>query len=456
MKLTVDVFKLSILMGFSTIAACSGTSRYPNDSSVNVPALVPANSALTKDVAQAPSTMGLQSVTSSLGRIGLFQVFDSLMTAAQRTAAGPRYDLVWGAKYPPSQWSVNHPSIVTTLYSALENSDSSHDLAYYKTYHPDWILYNCTANGTPTHVIAYMGSGTAVPLDIHNPAVVNFQVRTLKVPPAIAGGYNALAIDQVVFRNFMGGNAGSGSYACGVWENTRFVKHYTSKTDTHWALDVVNWFKAAKNILSTDPVIAPHHLKLVINHPASDIAGAYEQQLLANVDGSLSEVGFSDYGNYKYLPELFKTALDYMMYAQAHGVTALAIDKFVQATPLTPVQREWAVATYLMANNGNAFLFATYSGRGKRGYDLLNYYPEYDSNIGKPCGAVTGGPVLYERKFQNGLVVVNPSMSKVSMALSPSQTKYRDIEGRAVSNPLIAPATDAFVLLAPVIGTGCR
>ncbi len=536
-----NIFKFLILVCFSTVAACSGSSETSSVSSVNVPPLISDNPALStytsrpavvtnsayvtiqgvmlsnyythvviklpsgkqvivytselksarvgntvsatgyfnsKGIFQAasahvvtgptaapslaPTTAPLPRPTNppgatiSLGHIGLFQVFDSLMTSAQRTAAGPRYNLVWGARWPPSEWSVNNRSIITTLYSALELSDSAHGLAYYQAHHPDWILYNCTGNGTPTHVVAYMGGTPGLtPLDIHNPAVTSFQVRTLKVPPAIRDGYTGLAIDQVLFFNFMGGNAGPGSYACGVWQNGTFVKRYASKSDSRWALDVVNWLKTAKNILATDSTIAPHHLKLVVNHPSGTISNVYEQQLLASVDGSLSEVGFSAYGQYKTEPRLFKTTVDYMVYAQAHGVTALVIDKFVQPGPLTPIQREWAVATYLMGNNGNALLFATYTGRGKRGYDITNYYPEYDIQLGGYCGPVTGGPAIYERKFQNGLVIVNSSASPFSVALSRTQETYRDIEGRAVKNPLVVPATDGFVLLAPVAGTGC-
>lgn len=77
--------------------------------------------------------------------------------------------------------------------------------------------------------------------------------------------------------------------------------------------------------------------------------------------------GFSDYDNYTKEPARFATSLNYMAYAQAHGVTALLIDKFIQSGALTAIQREWAVGTYLMVNNGNALMYATYGGLGTGG-----------------------------------------------------------------------------------------
>ena len=49
-----------------------------------------------------------------------------------------------------------------------------------------------------------------VPLDIHNPSAVAYQVGTM-AQAAKNGGYNALAIDQVVFWNvYVGGNRNFG------------------------------------------------------------------------------------------------------------------------------------------------------------------------------------------------------------------------------------------------------
>ncbi len=436
--------------GFATLIVLSPAS-------VSTPSPSPSPIATASP---SPTPAPLPSLTpgpsgSTLGRVGLLQVFDFNMTSAERTADGPRYDLVWGANYPAA-WYTNHPSLIASRYFIIEQSDPAHNLTWYQTYHPDWILYNCSSTGTPTRTPAYMQAGaygTNVPLDIENPDVVSFEIRTLAAPPAIASGYNALAMDQVVFSNIMGGNAGTGSYGCGIWEGSTFVYRYKSKSDSQWTADVVNWMKIAKSILTTDPVIAPHHLKLVVNHPAGNTSNAYEQQLIANVDASLNETGFSNYGNYTKSASLFATSLKYMTYLQAHGVMSLIIDKFVQTAALTPVQREWAVGTYLMGNNGNALMYATYGGLGTGGYGTEYYYPEYSTNMGIPCGAFSGGPQIYQRAFQNGLVVVNAGTTAASATL-PLGHVYTDIEGRTVTNPLSVPGTNAFVMTT-LAGTGC-
>lgn len=473
-------FRVFALASFAVLAACSGSGMsggtLPASGPINnggdtsgIPApgtSPPGNGSVDatpnpKGTPPAPNPTASAAspnatISSTLGRIGLFQAFDMHLTPAQRSAAGPRYDLVWGGNYP-SQWQTNHSSLLVSSYFIIEQSDAAHTLAWYQANHPDWVLYNCTSAGTPTRTIAYMPGESSVPLDIRNRAVIDFQIRTMAAPPAIAKSYNALAFDQVVFTNPMGGNAGSGSYGCGVYQGGNFVPRYNGKRDPAWAADTVNWVKTARGILTSDPTIAPHHLKLIINHPAGDISDPNEQSLLTNVDGAVNEVGFSDYGNYTKEPARFATSLNYMTYEQAQGVVALVIDKFIQSDALTAVQREWSIGTYLMGNDGAALLYATYGGLGTGGYGVEYYYPEYSTNMGTPCGAVykdSSSPDVYLRAFQNGLVAVNASSKAAEPAHLPLVHIYTDIERRTVTVPLTVPATNSFVMTT-VAGTGC-
>ncbi|GAC1407342.1 MAG: hypothetical protein NVSMB64_14170 [Candidatus Velthaea sp.] len=312
------------------------------------------------------------------------------------------------------------------------------------------------ADGTPTTVPAYMQAGaygTNAPIDIHNPAAIDFMVRSLIVPQAKAAGYNALALDQVVFSNLMGGNAGAGSYGCGVYQNGSFVRRYASKSDSQWAVDTVNWVRTAKNIVTADG----DNLKIVINHPAGGVGNALEQQLLASTDAALNENGFSYYGGYKNLGYGFSAALQYMTYVQSLGHNAMVINKFIQSAPLSAAQREWVVATYLIGNNGNALMYSTYGGYGSGGYGTEHYLSEYAVNLGMPCGPYARDTLnanLYTRRFHNGLVAVNAGVTSQAIAALPAGRLFTDIEGRLVTNPLAIPATDAFVLTtAP--DTGC-
>jgi hypothetical protein len=426
----------------------------------------------TRFLAAAPPTR----IRSTFGRIGLFQAFDAApfsnpiatMSPARILQDAHRYDTVWGATQP-SAWNTGNPGMLVSRYFILEDDRiaiSGHTLAWWQTSHPDWILYTCDPNGNPTRQIAYAYSKyPEVPLDFHNPAVVDYQIRQLMAPNAIANGYSSLSADQVIFNDFMvGGNPTLGQtilpgyYACGIWEGTSFVRRYSGKNDPAWTADIIAWLKSARNILSTDPSISPYHLALIVNHPIGSTASVDEQQLLATVDATLDEAGFSNYGNYQAANDagLFKSTVSYMRYAQKVGVAVMIFDKFSQdTTTIPPLHLEYSIATYLMGNEQAADLYV--SPNNNPGTDgAEQYHPEYQTQIGSPCGEYYGGPSydpsspqIFYRKFSSALIIVNSgSLPRTSeTAHLPLGHAYTDLEGRAIGNPLVVNSNDARVLL---------
>jgi hypothetical protein len=411
----------------------------------------------------------LTRINSTWGKIGLFQVFDYSMTASQIEADAHRYGLVWGSGHPYA-WDAGNPGALVSAYMVMENDPyvSGHTLKWWQTNHPNWILYGCDSTGNPTHELAYAESAMPdVPLDIHNPSVVNYQIRQVMGPYAIAHGFNALAIDQFDFYNFMeagnpefGEKVYSGYYACGIWNNGSFVRRYYGSKDPAWTSDSLAWMKSARSILKTDATLAPHHLSLVVNHPFGYVGNPNEQELIGSVDAIEDEVGFANYGYYQQEADagLFKTTVDYMRAAQKAGVATLIIDKFTQdKNTITPGHLEYAIATYLMGNEQGAALFASPGN----GYGDDQFHPEYSTDVGAPCGDYYGGPSydpadprIYYRKFASALIVVNSgSLPRTSeMAHLPRGHTYRDLEGRSVSNPLTVRSNDAYVLLT---NSGC-
>lgn len=372
------------------------------------------------------------------------------MPESQVQKLAPRYDAVW-ASTDPSAWHNAHRNMIVSNYFIMgmdRYSVLQHSLSWWKANHPNWILYACRANGSPTHDIAYM-QGIDVPdmpLDIHNPAVADYQISAM-AHAALASGYNALAIDQVIFWNtYKGGNRAMGQhvvhseYGCGVWNGNTFVRRYASPSDHNWTSDVIAYTREAKRVAAANGVT------LVINHPAGKVDNPDEQQLLANTDVEMDETGFSNYGSYENRPQRFFTnELQYMRYAQEHGVGFLMIDKFVNDAQPSPHHLEYAIATYLLGNEGAALLFAG----GLDGYGTNTYRSEYDAPLGRPCGGVVNDGDLYRRQFNGGIAVVNAGNSPQTYRL-PNGT-FRDLEGRAVGNPLRVGPHDAFVLL----GNGC-
>ena len=325
-------------------------------------------------------------------------------------------------------------------YSVLK-----HSLSWWQQNHPSWILYACTASGAPTHDVAYM-SGIRVPdvpLDIHNPDVVAYQAGVMS-QYAKGAGYNALAIDQVVFWNvYAGGNpdfgqhVNKGEYGCGTWQGNTFVRHYSSPSDSQYAADVVQYVRQARSIAHS------YGLTLIVNHPAGPVSNPNEQQLLLNTDVEMDETGFSDYGHYTKLNGgTIRTELPFIEFAQQHGTAVMVIDKFANEGQVDPVSLEYSIATYLLGNEGGLLLWVG----GAQQYGTLQYYSQYDAPIGKPCGSVSGGPAVYTRSFSGGLVVVNGTSSPQTYSL-PSGHSYHDLVGRSTASSLRLGPNDAYVLL---------
>ncbi|HZZ66258.1 MAG TPA: hypothetical protein VFE17_12200 [Candidatus Baltobacteraceae bacterium] len=395
---------------------------------------------------------------SSWGKISAFQVFDDTANGyiPQSAASqhGWRYTSVWGSRNNiGTAWLDSNPSLQTAYYNALETDESptgwgaiGKTLSQWKSTHPDWILYACASSGTPTTTPAWVPGLNNVPLDVHNPAVVAYQIR-LMATYAHKLGYRALAIDETTFWQADEGFAGG--YGCGIYQNGNFVRRYTGNTDPNWANDVVAWVKIAHSLLTTDPTLASYHLKLLVNHPAGQLT-ANEMTLLANVDADLDETGYIDYGRPKVQTiGSFTMRNNWATYAQQHGVAVMMNANWGQLSIGTP-QIDYSVATYLMANRQAESLFAA----SAKGYGLEQWHNEYQTNVGAPCGAYyadSSSPGIFYRRFSNAVVAVNAgSVSSQSVHL-PSGHAYHDLFGRSV--PLTIGPDDGYVLLT---SNGCN
>lgn len=421
---------------------------------------------------------------STYGRIALAQVFDyfpytngssTSMSTGQIASDAYRYDWIWGSMNDdgvqrPQAWrSANTSALVSRYYITEEDNVhvSGHNLQYWQTTHPDWILYACKADGTPTHDIAYTPGDTFpdVPLNMHNPQVVQYQIQSL-LSYVQANGYNAVALDNVVFRNIMeGGNpelgqtVQAGEYGCGVWNAdgtfTTVYPNPASGGNSQWIADILNWVQQAKAQAGSLGIA------VAVNHPAGNVNDPNEQALLRSVDVTLDETGFSDYGNYQNAPSLFMSTYNYMEYVERQGIAIGLIDKWAQdGTSVQSQHVEYSIATYMMANEGNADMYVVANNQPGAGYGSEEYFPQYQTQLGAPCGAMYGGssydpnnPNLYYRRFQSGMVLVNAGSSSQTAAL-PADHTYSDIDYRPVGNPQTVAGFDAYVLTTS--GNGCQ
>lgn len=402
------------------------------------------------------------------GRFGLIQILDAYggppsLTTSQIQSEAPHIDAVWGS-FNPSAWSGAHPGIILSRYYLPFEDEaliSGHDLSWFQTNHPDWILYACDGSGTPTHDLAWAGTGFKdVPLDIHNPAVVQYQLQSIK-NYLQQNGYNTLAVDNITFVNYLEGpnpewgegspvtTSGSAWYGCGVWQGNTFVRRYGSqgssdfdKSDPAFNADLLNWLAQARSYL------AGYHI--ILNHtPYTSTPDTNEAQMLSYIDGMVDENGYTEYGTLL-SGRRFSDTLSWIELLQGQSKAAFVTDYFCTGScsndpnSLTAQQKDWALASYAIGNEGGEAVYISPNGGS-----VDFFLPEYATNYGAPCGG--GGYTkpaadVYERKFTGGLAIVNASTSTYPLSL-PAGQSYTDIEHRAVGSPLMVAPSDAYFLL---------
>ncbi len=448
----------------ASIVSTSTSAPTPSPAPTSPPTKKPITPPTTAPTA-APGPVGGGGVA---GAISLFQIFDYSTNATQSLSIAKATSAVWGAGdgnagATAKTWVNANPSLSAIQYFVQGtdyNPISHHNLAWFQANHPDWVVYDCDGNNRPTKIVAYQpGLAGDVPLDITNPDVIAYQIETVGYF-AIAHGANAIGADQTLFFDYDGGQA-PGYYGCGVYKDGNFVRRWGSNgagfpnRDQKWNHDVAAWVETAKAVLTTDPTLAAHHLKLFVNHPAGSTNNGDEKKLIANVDGLVDETGFIDYGHYPTVPSLFPTALSYMEYVQKQGKMILETAKFSGSLNgdssnfgLTASQVAYAIGSYLIGNEGKASLFITPGP-----YGAVYKFPQINtinSQLGTSCGSYTTAGPAYVRKFTHGMVVVNPSTRTTSISLGGT---YSDAMGRGLAGTTltVGPA-NAYILLG---NSGC-
>jgi hypothetical protein len=345
------------------------------------------------------------------------------------------YDFVWGATQDQlAAFHSGNPNIMLSYYmpfhrdsGTFTNMDlgKSHDLAYWKNLHPDWILYQCDRT-TP----AYEDNNPNMPLVFSNPAVVDWQVQTY-AQPASEAGYDAIAADNVNLENLYG--------ACGYYQNGKWVQRYTGQSDDpQWRADIVSWATRMQSTLHA----LKHPLALIINFGLGSTSpnDQYVQQLIRHTDGILDEGGFTNYGNRYVTDNNWVQLVNLMKEVQSLKKSYYTIDEF-STKSLSHDQIQWALSSYLMGKEHLATIFM--SAMQQYGSDLR--YPEYNANIGTPEGEMYKDQLVYWRKYSNGLVVVNPSSnSSYNVQINGS---YVDSYGNHIGKNLTLQPHSGMLLL---------
>jgi hypothetical protein len=355
--------------------------------------------------------------------IHYFQTFDDSVQDVATEASHSVF--VWGAGQPISAYRASsNPKIILSYYMPWAyDPDATHDLAYWTSLHPDWILYQCDKT-TP----AYYGSTTNMPLDISNPAVVDWQAQTIAAP-ASAMGYDAIAADEYQ----LGGWGG-----CGVYQNGQWKQLYSSGTgDPQADKDAVAWAKAFGDEIHA--LSRPLGLIPNFQYGGMSLTDPTLLGVVANTDGILDECSFTDCGADDLSVQDWLDLGDFIEYVQQQGKAYMAIN---EATTVDTATVQWVLASYLMSKEHAAGVFV--SGVQEYGVDL--WRSEYAAAIGTPCSPMQATQGAYARTYQHGLAIVNPSGAGVTFTL-PSGT-FNNLYGATVGATITLSAKSGIVLLA--------
>eukprot|EP00026_Physarum_polycephalum_P005307 Phypoly_transcript_05339.p1 GENE.Phypoly_transcript_05339~~Phypoly_transcript_05339.p1 ORF type:complete len:554 (+),score=88.69 Phypoly_transcript_05339:154-1815(+) len=339
-----------------------------------------------------------------------FLVFDTPILLSNESIDAEPYDLVWGAsdRILPMYRATN-PEIVTSLYIPWSrDNDPSHNLTYWNATHPDWVLYKCD-RVTP----AFQFTDPHMPLDISNPAVIDFQLQKY-IDMVHQFNYDGIAAD-----NFAIGNALN---ACGIWREGEWVQKYTGLWDdpvyNNDSLSWIHTFYARLRELAPD-------ISFGINYSLNLMAPDDPRvlQVIDNLDYVMDEAGFTNWGYGLPDPIVWDQINTWIEEIQARGKHYFGINEF---SVLTPQAKEWGMASYLMSKNDHSSMIATII----QGYGVETKMPEYDAlEIGQALGPRNFSNGLYFRQYSNGLAVVNVYNDSVTFTLPDNGYKYKDVLG---------------------------
>ena len=364
--------------------------------------------------------------------IHLFQSFDYKISDPATVAR--RYDFIWGAEVDHvAAIRTGNRSIFISYYipfhrdhGRFSESKTYNDLTYWKTVHPDWVLYKCD-RVTP----AYEFGDPNMPLDFANPALVTWQIQSY-AQPASERGYDGIAADNLDLQNQFG--------ACGIYRDGRWMQRYTGQlNDPRWRTDVINWLTRMQQAL--------HHLRhplaLVPNFSFDGLSPSNPliQQVVSTVDGIEDEEGFTRYGDGYLTGNAWLQRIQLIENVQKQHKPYYIINQFPS---VGHAEIQWALASYLMAKEHSAALFiSTIQGYGA---DLR--HDEYNMRIGSPKGPMYQTQNVYMRDYSYGLSVVNPSATDSYTLTLNATNRYKDLYGNPVGQTITMPPHSGLVLLA--------
>jgi hypothetical protein len=379
------------------------------------------------------SVSGVRPFIDTWDNIHLFMSFDYKIP--KPSVIANHYDFIWGADTDNvSPFRLNNPKMFITYYipfnrdhGTFSNPNAYHDLNYWKSVHPDWILYQCD-RVTP----AYIDGNPNIPFNFVNPAVISWQIQTY-AQQASANGYDGIDADNVNLQNLSG--------ACGSYQNGTWVQRYTGQNnDPQWITDIINWLSIMQQSLHS----LQHPLALIPNLSLSPLTPSdpQAQQVLKHIDGILDEGGFTLYSQGYLTDGNWLQRIQFIRNVQAMNKPYYIVNQFPPIS-VNSNDIQWALASYLMSKEHLSALFISI----RQGYGGDSRYGEYNAPIGSPLDEMYHGQNIYWRDYSNGIVIVNPSSAYTYTASLSPGSHYVDLYGNTIGQSVTLQPHSGMVLL---------
>jgi hypothetical protein len=329
-------------------------------------------------------------------------------------------DLVWGSKYPAQ------PEGVYNLYYYPFDRDGDggtgglhHDITWFLANHPDWIEYTCDRK-TP----AYEYGDPNVPLDITNPAVIDYMMQTYIVP-AIQEGYQGIAFDNVDFSN--------NGYRCGIWRDGEWVEQ------PNYIDNILAWAS------SMYPRLHALYASVAMNFPYDLKHQAESEQIYQSLDIAVDERGFTNWGRSQeeyFSGNAWLANMQAIQSLDALGKGFVSINEMPEDFDrISQAEIQWALANYLLVKGRYSYIAIT----GVQEYGIIFTTPEYSAAIGHALNAMYLSQDVYMRDYSNGLAIVNPSSNQWFTITLPADT-YQDLYGNDLDTITLEPHSGIVLL----------
>ncbi|MDD5337395.1 MAG: hypothetical protein PHS02_02830, partial [Candidatus ainarchaeum sp.] len=259
------------------------------------------------------------------------------------SAEAGKIDVVWGSSHP-----YQPPGVYNMYYYPFEREYTTSNFTFWNSTHPDWIEYQCD-RVTP----AYTFGDTNMPLDIANPAVLDYMFTTY-LSPAIWRGYEGIAFDNVALYSY--------GKRCGHYNlSGSWVAQYSgNNTDPAYMADVMLWAANMTERIHAINGTATMNFEFLY---ASGAENTLSYQLLGLMDMQFDERGMTNWGhsgdNYMTDDLWMQVMQEYQYMAEHDKGLVICNEEPENFSAISREEVQWILANYLLAKGNHTYIYIT-------------------------------------------------------------------------------------------------